>query len=143
MRARTLIRGVLLALFLGAAASAQTSPAVGIWTTTWFPNTPAVIYVTLVIAPDGRLREHLMNRLGVAYDLFGSYRFDPVQGISHAIFTDWAPKQTCTPMGTCLRFTPPQGQIGAEITAQFSFPNPNLMIERGSDGTTITWVRAD
>lgn len=143
MRASTLIRGVLLALFVGTAASAQTSPIVGTWLTTWFPNTPAVIYVTLAIAPDGRLREHLMNRLGVAYDLFGTYRFDPAQGIVRSIFTDWAPKETCTPMGACIRFTPPQGQLGDPITARVFFPNPNLMIERFSDGTTMTWGRTD
>ena len=143
MRPSTVIRGVLFALFLGAAASAQTSPLVGTWTTAWFPNTPAVIYVTLLIAPNGQLREHLMNRLGVAYDLFGTYQFDPVRGVFRFIFTDWAPKETCTPMGTCLRFTPPQGQLGVENTAQVSFPNPNLMIGRAADGTTMTWGRTD
>ena len=111
MRASTFFRGVVLGLFIGAAASA--SPIIGTWTTVWFPNTPAVIYVTLVIAPDGRLRQHLINRLGVACDLFGTCRFDPAQGIFRYIFTDWAPKQTCTPMETCLRFSSCPDQVRA------------------------------
>jgi hypothetical protein len=44
-------------------------------------------------------------------------------------------------MGRCLRFTPPQGQVGAETTGQVIFPNPDLMIERFSDGTAMTWGR--
>lgn len=43
---------------------------------------------------DRNAREHLINRLGVACDLFGTCRFDPAQGIFRYIFTDWAPRQT-------------------------------------------------
>jgi hypothetical protein len=58
MRASTGVRGILLALFIGPAAAAQTGPIVGTWTTMWLANTPAVIHgwPTTSSAPTGTIR---------------------------------------------------------------------------------------
>lgn len=143
MRRCGLILGAVLALLAGAdAAAAQTpAPLVGSWLTTWFPNTVGEIYVTLMFAPDGQVREHLMNRQAVAYDLLGTYQYTPSTSMVRYVFTDYQPRQMCSPIG--CQPAPVPGGLNTPISAQLAFPNPNQMVERAADGTTMIWGRTN
>jgi hypothetical protein len=140
MRAKLLVAACLLTL-LADSAGAQTSPLIGTWTSTMNPNSDAVIYVTLAFLPNGQMQEKFMNRQSVAYVLIGTYQFNAASGSLQYDFTDWTPKQLCTPMGSCLAFSPPAGQLGPQPNVQIAFQNPNLMTTRSADGATGIWGR--
>ena len=142
MRLGNLIYGCSLALLLGTSAAAQQSPLIGTWTSAFNLNTPAVIYLTLNIRPDGQLQEKLMNRQGVAYELLGTYEFDAAKGVFQFIFTDYQPKQLCSPLG-CQPAPVPPDQLNIKNTAQVTFPNANQMIGKAADGSTMIWGRVN
>ena len=132
--------GAALAIVLSGPAAAQQSPIVGTWMTTLNPNTPAIIYVTLAILPNGQLQERFMNRQAVSYDLFGTYQFDAAHGIFQYIWSDYQPKQLCSPIG-CQAAPVPPGPFNVQTTARVSFPNATQMIGVAGDGTQIIWGR--
>jgi hypothetical protein len=142
MRLGNFIRGCVLLLLCGGEAAAQQSPLIGTWLSTLNPGTTAVIYVTLSIQPGGKLQEQLMNRFGVAYQLFGTYEFDASTGMFQFIFTDYAPKQLCSPLG-CQPAPVPPDQLNIKNTAQLTFPNPNQMVGTAADGSTMIWGRTN
>jgi hypothetical protein len=143
MRRYGLIIGAALGLLagIGGAAAQTPAPLIGSWMTTWFPNTVAEIYVTLIFAPNGQLREHLMNRQAVSYDLFGTYQYDAPSATVRFVFTDYQPKQSCSPIG-CMP-APVPGGLNAPTSAQLAFPNPNQMVARNADGSTMIWGRTN
>jgi hypothetical protein len=123
-------------------AFAQINPLIGTWTSALNPGTAGIIYVTLTIAPNGQLRERLMNRQGVFYDLLGTYQFDPSAGTFSYVFTDYQPRQLCSPVG-CQPWSVPPGQLNTPTRALVTFPNPNLMVGRNVDGSVMNWLRAN
>jgi hypothetical protein len=142
MRWTRIVCGCALALFLGGPAAAQQSPLVGTWTSALNPNTPATIFLTLAFAPDGRLQERWMNRQAVAFEFFGSYSFDPGTGTLSVTLDDYAPRQLCTPYGSCQPVPPPTFvPFNQPQRSQIKFESPNLMIGTASDGSTLTWLR--
>ncbi|MGH7094968.1 MAG: hypothetical protein ACREFB_15735, partial [Stellaceae bacterium] len=110
MRRISLILGAVLALLagIGTAAAQAPSPLIGNWMTTWFPNTVGEIFVTLTFAPNGQIREHLMNRQAVSYDMLGTYQYNPATSALRLVFTDYQPKQMCSPIG-CMPAPVPSG----------------------------------
>jgi hypothetical protein len=141
MRAKRLIATCLLAISIGSGADAQTIPLIGSWLTTWFPNTPAEIYVTMIFAPNGQIVEHLMNRQASAYNLLGTYTYNAATSTVQFVFTDYSPRQLCSPIG-CQPTPVPPG-LNAPTSAQLSFPNPNQMVAKNADGTTMIWGRTN
>ena len=83
-----------------------------------------------------------MNRQGVFYDLLGTYRFDPSSGSFEYMFSDYSPKQLCSPVG-CQPAPVPPNQLNVVSTSQVSFNGPNLMVGRSSDGSVMTWMRTN
>jgi hypothetical protein len=138
---RKVLRLAAVAAMLCGEAGAQGAPLIGTWTSALNQGTVAVIYLTLTIAPDGRLRERLMNRQGVFYDLLGSYQFDPGTGTFSYIFTDYEPKQLCSPVG-CQPVQVPQGQVNVPGRSVITFANANFMVGHSTDGTVMNWLRA-
>lgn len=135
--------GALLALLAGVSGAAAQAPAplIGSWMTTWFPNTVAEIFVTLTFAPNGQVREHLMNRQAVAYDMLGTYQFSAATSTVSFVFNDYAPKQLCSPI-SCQPAPVPPG-LNAPTSAQLAFPNSNQMVARNADGSTMIWGRTN
>ena len=131
--------GVVLALLCFAPASAG-SPLVGNWSSTidW-GNRQAGLYVTLAIGADGRLHERVMNHMGMAYDLIGTYRMDPTGRVMRFVWTDYAPKQICVG-GNCTPMGPPQ-PLGVAHTNRIRSQNPNFFIGTTDDGTSAKWIR--
>jgi hypothetical protein len=122
-------------------ASAQQSAIVGTWMTTLNPNTPAIIYVTLSLLPNGTLQERFMNRQAFAYEMLGTYQFDAAHGALRYVYTDFQPKQLCSAIG-CQPAPIPPNPLNSPMTAQISFPTPTQMIGTASDGTQAIWGRA-
>jgi hypothetical protein len=143
MRRCGLILGAALALLAGIGDAAAQSPSllIGNWMTTWFPNTISEIFVTVTYAPNGQIREHQMNRQAVSYDLFGTYQYNPATSTLQFVFTDYQPKQSCSPIG-CMP-APVPAVLNAPASAQLYFPNPNQMVARSADGTTMIWGRTN
>ncbi|HVC52662.1 MAG TPA: hypothetical protein VND87_11625 [Stellaceae bacterium] len=143
MRRCGLILGAALALLAGIGTAAAQAPAllIGNWMTTWFPNTVGEIFVTVTYVPNGQIREHLMNRQAVAYDLFGTYQYNSATSTVQFVFADYAPKQMCSPIG-CQPAPVPPG-LNTPTSAQLVFPNPNQMMARTADGTTMIWSRTN
>jgi hypothetical protein len=139
---RKILHLAALAALLPANAGAQGNSLIGTWTSALNPGTPGIIYLTLTIAPNGQLRERLMNRQGVFYDLLGTYQFDPATSTFSFIFTDYSPKQLCSPIG-CQPAPVPPGQLNMPGRSLITFPNPNFMIGRATDGTVMNWLRAN
>lgn len=108
--------------------------------TTINPNTQAIVYVTLTILPNGTLQERFMNRQAIYYDMFGTYQFDAVNGIFRYVFTDYQPRQLCSPIG-CQPAPIPPNPLNVSTTAQISFPTATQMIGTASDGTRAIWGR--
>lgn len=142
MRASGFLRGCAAAALLSAQAAAQGDPLIGTWTSALNEGTLAVVYLTLTILPNGQLQERLMNRQGVFYDLFGTYQFDPTTGTFQYVFTDFSPKQLCSPVG-CQPAPAPANQLNVPSSSQVTFPSPNFMIGRNADGTVMNWGRAN
>jgi len=138
-----LILGAVLALLVVIGTAAAQAPAllIGSWMTTWFPNTVGEIFVTVTYAPNGQIREHLMNRQAISYDLFGTYQYNPATSTVQFVFTDYAPKQMCFPIG-CRPAPVPSG-LNSPTSAQLAFPNPNQIVARNADGTTMIWGRTN
>ena len=132
-------RGVVLALLWIAPAWAS-NPLVGNWSTTidW-DNRTAGLYVTLAIGADGHVRERVMNHVGMAYDLFGTYRTDAAGRTMRFIWTDYSPKRICVG-GNCTPMGPPQ-PLGTAHTSRIRFQNPNFFIGTTEDGTSTKWIR--
>jgi hypothetical protein len=142
LRRRKALQLAAIATMLCGEAAAQGTPLIGTWTSALNPGTTAIIYLTLSIAPNGQLRERLMNRQGVFYDLLGTYQFDPATGTFSYVFTDYAPKQLCSPLG-CQPAPVPPGQLNMPSSALVTFPNPNFMVGRNTDGSVMNWLRAN
>jgi len=122
-------------------ASAQQSAIVGTWMTTLNPNTPAIIYVTLSLLPNGTLQERFMNRQAFAYEMFGTYQFDAARGTLRYVYTDYQPRQLCSAIG-CQPAPVPPNPLNAPMTAQISFPTAAQMVGTASDGAQAIWSRA-
>jgi hypothetical protein len=142
MRAVTILRGLLLALLLSARAAAQDNPLAGTWATVLNPDTPGVIYLTLVFAPNGDMRERMMNRLGITIDLTGTYRFDRGRGLLSFTWTDYAPRQLCIANGPCQSVSPPPFvSFKTPQTSHITFEGGNFMIGTDPNGATLSWTR--
>jgi hypothetical protein len=131
--------GVVLALLCTAPASAG-SPIAGTWSSTidW-GNRQAGLYVTLAIGADGHLRERVMNHMGMAYDLIGTYRMDATGRIMRFTWTDYAPKRICVG-GNCTPMGQPQ-RLGIAHTSRIKWLNPNFFIGTTDDGASTKWTR--
>ena len=112
----------IAALFCGEAIAQSSSP-IGTWTSALNPGTIAVIYLTLTIAPNGQLQERWMNSQGVFYDLLGSYQFDTATATFSYVFTDYSPKQLCSPIG--CQPAPGSTQHAVEISRYVSKSEPD------------------
>ena len=127
----------LLCFFPATAAN----PLVGTWSSTLdWGNQAAGLLSVLTIGADGRVRVHVMNHQGMAYDLFGSYRMDPAGRTMRFAWTDYAPKRICVG-GNCTPMGPPQ-RLGIPHTSRIRFQNPNFFIGTTEDGTSTKWIRA-
>jgi hypothetical protein len=129
---------IAVSLFLSGAACAQPEPIIGRWGATVDWNTAGGIYIILQIAPDGRLYERTQNHQGMAYDLAGVYQFDRATSVLQHRWTDYGPKQICSPVG-CTQLPQPQ-PMGVDTTVTLRFLNRNSFIGITPDGQ-ITWVR--
>jgi hypothetical protein len=133
-------RAVVLVLLCIAPASAG-NPLVGTWSsTTDWGNQAAGLYSVLAIGADGHVRVHVMNHVGMAYDLFGSYRLDSTGRTMRFTWTDYSPKRICAG-GNCTPIGPPQ-RLGVTHTSRIQFQNPNFFIGTTEDGTSAKWIRA-
>ena len=130
--------GVVLALLFIGAASANT--LVGTWSSTvdW-ENRQAGLYSVLAIGTGGHLHVRVTNHVGMAYDLFGTYRMDAAGRTMRFMWTDYSPKRICVG-GNCTRIGPPQ-RLRVEHTSRIRFQNPNFFIGTTEDGTSTKWVR--
>ncbi len=136
----TAFRAVVLALLCAGPASAA-NPIVGTWSSTLdWENQQAGLLSVLTIAGDGHVRVHVMNHLGMAYDLFGTYRMDPAGRTMRFSWTDYAPKRICVG-GNCTPMGPPQ-RLGVPHTSRISLRNANSFIGTTEDGTSTTWFRS-
>ena len=129
---------IAVLLLLPGAARTQPAPLVGRWAATIDWNTPGGLYITLQIAPDGRLYQHTQNHQGMAFDLTGVWQFDAATSAFQYRWTDWGPKQVCAQVG-CSQLPQPQ-PIGVAMNATLRFLNRNSFIGVTPDGS-ITWVR--
>ena len=119
-------------------AASQTASIAGRWSATQNWQTAGGLYMILSIAPNGTLQEHVQNRMGMAYDLTGDYRYDPASGTLQYRWTDYSPKQICMPVG-CTPLQPPQ-QMNTVLTNRVQFLNADEFVGSTRDGS-ITWVR--
>ena len=81
----TAARAVVLAVLVAAPASA-TNSLIGNWSSklNW-ENQQTGLYSVLTIAGNGHVRVHVMNHMGMAYDLFGTYRMDATGRTMHFV----------------------------------------------------------
>jgi hypothetical protein len=92
-------------------------------------------------APNGEMRERTMNRLGIAIDLTGTYRFDRGRGLLRFAWTDYAPRQLCIPNGPCQPVSPPPFvSFNTPQTSHITFEGGNLMIGTDPDGARLSWT---
>ena len=130
--------GVLALLFVAPAAAG--SSLVGNWSSTLdWENRQAGLYSVLTIAGNGHVRVHVMNHIGMAYDLFGTYRMDATGRTMHFVWTDYSPRRICVG-GNCTPMGPPQ-PLGVAHTSRIQFQNPNFFIGTTEDGTSTKWIR--
>jgi len=141
MRWGSALAGFMISSAISGIAAAQPNPLAGTWLSTINPGKESVIYVTLVFAPNGQMSERFMNRLGIAYELLGTYRFDAASGALQFVFTDYAPRQLCSPLG-CQSAPVPPNPLNVTNTAQITFPNPSQMIGKAADGSVMIWGRS-
>jgi hypothetical protein len=135
----TAARALVLALLVAAPASAGSS-LTGSWASTLdWGNQQAGLYSVLTIANNGRVRVHVMNHLGMAYDLFGTYRMDAAGRTMRFVWTDYSPRRICVG-GNCTPMGPPQ-RLGVQHTSRIQFQNPNFFIGTTEDGTSTKWIR--
>ena len=130
--------GVLALLWIGPALAG--SSLVGNWSSTidW-ENRKAGLYVTLAITADGRLRERVMNHMGMAYDLIGTYRMDAAGHTMRFVWTDYSPKRICVG-GNCTPIGSPQ-PLHIAHTSRIQSRNANFFIGTAEDGTSAKWIR--
>jgi hypothetical protein len=132
-------RAVVLALLCIAPASAA-GPLAGTWSSTLdWENQQAGLYSVLAIGADGHIRVHVMNHMGMAYDLLGSYRMDATGRTMRFTWTDYSPKRICVG-GNCTPMGPPQ-RLGVAHTSRIQFQNPNSFIGTTEDGASTNWIR--
>jgi hypothetical protein len=132
-------RGVVLALLCIAPASAG-SPLVGSWSSTLdWGNQQAGLYSVLAIGADGHVRVHVMNHMGMAYDLMGTYRMDAAGRTMRFVWTDYSPRRICVG-GNCTPMGPP-APLGVAHTSRIQFQNPNFFIGTTEDGASTKWIR--
>jgi hypothetical protein len=132
-------RGVVLALLWIAPAWAG-SPLVGNWSSTLdWGNQQAGLYSVLTIGADGHVRVHVMNHMGMAYDLIGTYRMDATGRTMRFVWTDYSPRRICVG-GNCTPMGPP-APLGVAHTSRIQFQNPNFFIGTTEDGTSTNWIR--
>jgi hypothetical protein len=134
-----------LALLVGVAAGAQTSPVVGTWGTTLNPGKANVIYVTMTMLPNLQFTEHWMDRLGLALNLLGTYQYNAAASTLTYTITDYSPRADCTPGSgvPCTSVMAPeaQGLIGKQQIDKVQFQNPNFMWAKGPEGEVAGWTR--
>ena len=130
-----------LALMLLVAVPASAGGSlIGNWASTLdWENRQAGLYSVLTIAGNGRVRVHVMNHMGMAYDLFGTYRMDAAGRTMRFVWTDYAPKQICVG-GNCTPMRSP-APLGVQHTSRIAFRNPNSFVGTTEDGTSTNWIR--
>jgi hypothetical protein len=132
-------RAVVLALLFAAPAAASSS-LIGNWSSTLnWENQQSGLYSVLTIAGNGQVRVHVMNHMGMAYDLLGSYRMDAAGRTMRFTWTDYSPKRICVG-GNCTPMGPPQ-RLGVAHTSRIQFQNPNSFIGTTEDGASTNWIR--
>lgn len=134
-----IVRGLVLALLWMAPTSAA-DPLVGTWSSTvdWGRGQRG-LYSVLTIGAAGRLRVHVMNNMGMAYDMLGKYRMDARGRTMRYAWIDYAPKRICVG-GNCTPMRSPQ-RLGVTHTSRIRFVTPNLFIGTTDDGASTRWTR--
>lgn len=136
----TRVIALALALTLSCIAPASAAnPLVGTWASTlnWENQSAGLLY-SLQITADGHLHQHVMNHVGMAYDLFGTYRFDG-KTLTWK-WTDYAPKKLCLPGVPCTALPVPE-PLGISHSARITFRNAKFFVGTGSDGSSMNWIR--
>ena len=133
-------RGLLLALLCVTPASAG-NPLVGTWSATvdW-ANQSAGLLFTMQLGADGHVREHVMNHMGMAYDLAGTYQIDAAGKTMHWTWTDYSPKRICLG-GNCTAMGAPV-PLHVANSARIQIQSANYFIGIGGDGTAMKWIRS-
>jgi len=137
--ARALVLALGCALLTVSPATAA-GPLSGTWSSTYdWGNQAAGLYSVMAIGADGHIRVHVMNHLGMAYDLLGTYRMDATGQTMRFTWTDYSPKRICVG-GNCTPMGPP-AKLGVAHTSRIRFLNPNSFIGTTEDGASTNWIR--
>lgn len=127
-------------MLLPAAAAPAAGPLIGTWASTLdWENQDVGLYSVLTFAGNGRVRVHVMNHKGMAYDLFGTYRVDAAGRTVRFVWTDYAPRQICVG-GNCTPMRSPS-PLGVQHTSRIQFRNANFFVGTTEDGTSANWIR--
>jgi|GEM_PF-6946261 len=135
----TMARGMAVALLCLAPALAGNS-LVGTWAApiNW-GNQASGLFYTLQLTGDGHIREHVMNHMGMAYDLVGTYQLDTAGRTLRWTWRDYSPKRICVG-GNCTPMGAPE-KLKVLNTVRIQIQNANYFIGIATDGTTTNWTR--
>ncbi|WP_439815646.1 hypothetical protein [Zavarzinia sp. CC-PAN008] len=119
-------------------AQAVANPLVGIWTS----NVPGIggqppRVEIVVFAPDGRVQHRVVGQNGQA-DMFGRYRVSPDGRFLQTMFTDFAPKTTCT-VSFCGPAPTPEN-LFRQFDLPVTFQGTDRMQVETPDGVRV-WTR--